>query len=267
MEKQIIDSLKAPQTIIFFAGLVAFSVWLVPLIFRKVTTNTTFEKASWDISDFFVSICIFFTIIGIAQFFIDAETTKNKFVLIVLNAIFQLCTCCLLCLWLRKIKKSTWSSLGIAKISLKRALYSITAYIVFLPSFLVISVLSFIIITKLGYTPEKQEIVKFFTETHGTKLLISAGLAIIFIPIFEEFFFRAFLYSWLRSVVGVPTAIIISALCFSAVHGSLAGFIPIATLGALFALLYEKTQIIWIPILIHSLHNFFTILLVVQGIG
>lgn len=266
MEKQLIDLLKNPQVITIFVVLVVASIWCVSRVLRKITSQP-FEKASWNITDFFIAVCIFFVVMGIAQFFISEEMTQDKYALIVINGLLQMCTCGFLCLWLRKVRNSSWSSMGIGKMPIDKAGYSVAAYLLSWPIFIVIVVASYFLVVSIGQTPQKQEIVKYFMEAQGQRLWVSAAVAIVFIPMFEEFFFRAFLYSLLRSFLGVPLAIFGSAICFAAVHGTLVGFLPIAALGVFFAFLYEKTQVIWIPILIHALHNFITIFLVVQGVG
>ncbi|BBM83231.1 CPBP family intramembrane glutamic endopeptidase [Candidatus Uabimicrobium amorphum] len=266
MEKQLIDLLKSPQAIAVFVGIIVAAVWAVSCVLRKIKSQP-FEKASWDITDFFVAVCIFFVVLGIAQFFITQEMAGDKYILIVLNGLIQLCTCGFLCLWLRKFRNSSWSSLGIVKLPARKAGYAIAAYLLSWPIFVCIVILSYLLVTSMGETPQKQEIVIYFMNEQGRRLWIGAMVAIVFIPIFEEFFFRAFLYSLLRSFLGVPLAIVGSAICFAAVHGTLVGFLPIASLGVFFALLYERTQAIWIPIAVHSLHNLITILLIIQGIG
>ena len=91
-------------------------------------------------------------------------------------------------------------------------------------------------------------------------LLAFAGGAIlttIMAPLAEELFFRGFLYGGLRRY-GVPIAAVVSGLVFGGVHigGSPIGFlVPLAVLGIILALLYERTGSLYPPIALHALNN------------
>lgn len=84
-----------------------------------------------------------------------------------------------------------------------------------------------------------------------------AILTTVMAPLAEELFFRGFLYGGLRKY-GVPIAAIVSGLLFGAVHigGSPIGFlVPLAALGIILALLYERTGSLYPPIALHALNN------------
>jgi membrane protease YdiL (CAAX protease family) len=84
-----------------------------------------------------------------------------------------------------------------------------------------------------------------------------AILTTVMAPLAEELFFRGFLYGGLRRY-GVPIAAIVSGLLFGAVHigGSPIGFlVPLAALGIILALLYERTGSLYPPIALHALNN------------
>ncbi len=83
-------------------------------------------------------------------------------------------------------------------------------------------------------------------------MLLTVG---VLVPIVEEVLFRGILYRWLRERWGVPGAAVVSALCFSVLHG-IPWLIPaIAVLGILLAIIYENSGSVWPAALAHGLYN------------
>ena len=91
--------------------------------------------------------------------------------------------------------------------------------------------------------------------------LIAAGFMIICVaPFAEEFFFRGFFYSALRTRFSVAAAAIIDGLVFGLIHfeGSTDGLLivpPLAVLGVVFCLVYEQTRSLYPVIALHSINN------------
>lgn len=76
-----------------------------------------------------------------------------------------------------------------------------------------------------------------------------------FMPFAEELLFRGLFYRWLRERWGVPAAVAASALLFSLLHG-IPWLVPaLAVVGALLALVYEKSGSLWVAVLVHGLFN------------
>lgn len=72
----------------------------------------------------------------------------------------------------------------------------------------------------------------------------------------EELFFRGLLMPLIGEKTGsIWSAIIISAVLFSSLHGSIYNFIPIVLVGIMFGALYYKTQDLKLNIYIHALFN------------
>ncbi len=83
-------------------------------------------------------------------------------------------------------------------------------------------------------------------------MLMTVG---VLVPIVEEVLFRGILYRWLSERWGVPAAAVVSALCFSVLHG-IPWLIPaIAVLGILLAIIYENSGSVWPAALAHGLYN------------
>lgn len=118
-----------------------------------------------------------------------------------------------------------------------------------------------------GLPDEPQDLIAKFAETNSVvvlagMLLVACGLA----PLSEELFFRAGLYRFTRQKLGRLPALLINAVCFGALHGNWAGFLPLAVLGVILALAYEATGSIVVVIVAHSLFNLNTILIVLSGL-
>ena len=80
-------------------------------------------------------------------------------------------------------------------------------------------------------------------------------------PIAEEFFFRGFFYRALRSRYSVLVAALIDGLLFGAIHfdfssaDALLIVPPLAALGFMFCLVYERTGSLYPVIALHALNN------------
>jgi len=101
---------------------------------------------------------------------------------------------------------------------------------------------------------QTQEII--FKNASGNVEIIIAAIALIIIaPIGEELVFRGFIYKGFRKSFGVFVAVILSSLLFGVVHGQINIAIDTFCLGIFLCYLYEKTDSIWVPIVLHSIKN------------
>jgi uncharacterized protein len=96
----------------------------------------------------------------------------------------------------------------------------------------------------------------------GTFGMLAAGFMIICVaPVAEEFFFRGFFYKALRSRFVVLAAAGIDGLLFGIIHFDFSGadalliVPPLALLGFIFCLVYERTGSLYPVIALHSLNN------------
>ena len=92
--------------------------------------------------------------------------------------------------------------------------------------------------------------------------LVVAGFMIICIaPFAEEFFFRGFFYGALRTRFPVAVAAVIDGLVFGVIHfqgdgaDGLLIVPPLAVLGVVFCLVYERTRSLYPCIALHALNN------------
>jgi membrane protease YdiL (CAAX protease family) len=84
-------------------------------------------------------------------------------------------------------------------------------------------------------------------------LLFVAGA--VAAPIGEEVFFRGFLYNALKARINVPVAIVLSGLLFALIHFGPLAVVVIFPMGMLLAYVYERTNSLWVTILIHAVNN------------
>ena len=74
-------------------------------------------------------------------------------------------------------------------------------------------------------------------------------------PIFEEFFFRGLLYSWLRRHSTCAPSVLLSSALFALAHGWTDTTFLHFLAGAVFAISYERTRALAFPIVAHGTSN------------
>ena len=92
-----------------------------------------------------------------------------------------------------------------------------------------------------------------------TQIVWIVLLVCVLVPIGEEMFFRGFVYGTLRRW-GVAAAAVLSALFFAAVHQQVVHFLPIALLGVILAVLYERTGSLLPAVIVHAANNLVAVL-------
>jgi uncharacterized protein len=118
-----------------------------------------------------------------------------------------------------------------------------------------------------GVSDQPQDLIGIFAETRSP-LVITGMLVVacVLAPLSEELMFRAGLYRFLRQRLGRMPALLLSSMCFGALHQNWAGFLPLAVLGMILAIVYEATGSLRVVIVAHSLFNLNTILVVLSGL-
>ncbi|MBA3857211.1 MAG: hypothetical protein C0507_09920 [Cyanobacteria bacterium PR.3.49] len=92
------------------------------------------------------------------------------------------------------------------------------------------------------------------TNDIAATLIFYSTLGIL-APICEEILFRGFLYTALRRYWGILPSMLVSAALFAGVHLDAGAFLPLMTLGMLFAFTLERTRSILPCIVAHGLWN------------
>lgn len=92
-----------------------------------------------------------------------------------------------------------------------------------------------------------------------TQIVWIVVLVCVLVPIGEEMFFRGFVYGTLRRW-GVAAGAVLSALFFAVVHQQVVHFLPIALLGVILAVIYERTGSLLPAMVVHAANNLVAVL-------
>jgi membrane protease YdiL (CAAX protease family) len=113
-----------------------------------------------------------------------------------------------------------------------------------------------------------QELVFMMVEAESPLTsAILIGFAVVVAPLAEEIVFRAGFFRYLRTRVPRVVAYVVPAAIFGALHGNLAAFVPLTTLAVVFAIAYERTGRLAVPIVAHALFNLNTVVLLFAGVA
>ncbi|MFS0781825.1 CPBP family intramembrane glutamic endopeptidase [Bacillus sp. 1P06AnD] len=160
-------------------------------------------------------------------------------------------------------KHLSWGEVGIKSFAQKDWIIIVFFSIIILSSGLVIIVLTSFL-GDYSWENSKTEAIQQNITFHT--VLIAFISAAIISPIYEEIFYRGFLYRWLRTRIGFIGAILVSSIIFTIVHFPALNVMPVNFLsGIVFALAYERTNSIWPSIFIHGLTN--GIMVVLTSLG
>ncbi|EIT84280.1 abortive infection protein [Fictibacillus macauensis ZFHKF-1] len=101
-------------------------------------------------------------------------------------------------------------------------------------------------------------------QAHVSPLDMSLAFvsAVILSPLYEEIFYRGFMYRYLRQKQGIGASVFISASIFTLAHTPVWNAMPANFIcGVVFAYVYEKSGSVWPSILIHAIFNALCLLL------
>ena len=115
---------------------------------------------------------------------------------------------------------------------------------------------AFFIQERTGQEPEIQKMVQLLRDPSSIFQLISIALtALIAAPVVEEILFRGVLYPALSQYWGRTAGVLGNSILFGVIHWNWMSLISLIFLGALWTLLYQRTQNLLAPILAHFLFN------------
>jgi membrane protease YdiL (CAAX protease family) len=166
---------------------------------------------------------------------------------------------------------ATFFPLGLPKPLLLVALAVVLAFLAMSPTALIAELNSQIDVSRWGrFGQWLQDNERSSLELFGTALsqpgaagLIAAFLVIAVIPaVGEELAFRGVLQRLFQTWTGRHLGIVITAVCFSAVHGEFSGFLPRIFLGLFLGYVFFWTNNLWFTILIHFVNNAFIVIAV-----
>jgi uncharacterized protein len=115
------------------------------------------------------------------------------------------------------------------------------------------------VVWKEAVNPSREKLLEQLGSNEGAVLLVlSAALTCVVAPICEEFLFRGYIFTALRSWHGTWPAAILTGLIFGGVHAGSApalDLVPLAALGFGLCVLYRYTGSLYPCIVAHSLNN------------
>lgn len=145
---------------------------------------------------------------------------------------------------------------------------SFATFAIALPLITAASLLWQALLDALGMPAEPQDLIALFAEAKSVPLLVMMiGVATLMAPVTEELVFRGGFFRYARFRLPRWLALTLPACLFAALHINLASFVPLALLGVIFSLAYERTGRIAVPIIAHGLFNLNTIILILAGVG
>ena len=107
--------------------------------------------------------------------------------------------------------------------------------------------------------PKQQDIIGEFPRTTAG-IVLFVILAVVLAPLFEEVFFRGFLFRGFASSWGWVAGACVSAAVFGIAHLQLDVFVPLFALGFALAWVYKRTGSLWTAIAFHALFNALSVL-------
>jgi membrane protease YdiL (CAAX protease family) len=106
---------------------------------------------------------------------------------------------------------------------------------------------------------QRDDLPKELGAGNGTLALVAVGVLVTVIaPMAEEFFFRGYFFTALRSWKGVWPAAVITGVVFGAIHAGSApvGYlVPLAVFGIVLCLIYWRTGSLYPCMSLHALNN------------
>lgn len=147
-----------------------------------------------------------------------------------------------------------WSRLGFAWIDRRWLLRAVALGAISVPVLMLITA-----VTKPVFGPAKNPALPLTgADAWGEPSYMAALLlgVVLLAPLMEEMIFRGLLFGWLRRRYGLWHAAALAALGHAILHFD-QGALPGLFLFFLFlAWIYEYSQSLWVPTIIHSVHNF-----------
>jgi uncharacterized protein len=203
---------------------------------------------------FVVALIATLVVVGIAGAALDADSDDTTFTAVAtfIQGIIFIGTAVLFASFVRKPRPEHfglrpspfWSTVGWAALGLA-AFFALA-----------------IVYTVIVSPDTEQTVAEDLGADQGTFGLIAAGFMVICVaPVAEEFFFRGFFYRALRSRYSVLAAALIDGLVFGVIHYDFSGsdalliLPPLAALGFMFCLVYERTGTLYPVIALHALNN------------
>ncbi len=260
--------------------LIIFFVLAVGLIFvlayylgrHQKYKGPLFGEVKWKVREaFYVCVSIFLLPLAVGVFigglgygnwfliFISAKALSNQSVQVgIISQIISLSFICAGVFYLvKKRNKEGLRMLGFRNPGWRKLFFYPLAAISIIMLF---NMAYFIVFSHmLGHGPHTQLVGKLISHAAQGRQAVFLLLFVVFWgPVVEEIIFRGFVYSAMRRAAGIKIAAFFSAVLFAMFHFQWGIFLPIAFMGIVFALLFEKTKSIYPGMISHMLWNLFS---------
>ncbi len=103
----------------------------------------------------------------------------------------------------------------------------------------------------------------FFKTEEVTRTLLSSVVSVVLIPVCEELFYRATVFSSLEEILPTNLSVFLSSLLFALVHTGVSGILTAFFAGILLSFIYKKEGSVLLPILCHAANNLVATLVIV----
>lgn len=137
----------------------------------------------------------------------------------------------------------------------KLVLYGFLSWCSIIPCVLVMSIASAALGSQGSDNPVLAQIASIAGSKNIPAIIILLATVAALAPICEEIIFRGFLYSALRTKLGVFPALLISAFVFAGIHCDLGGMLMLLGLGPVLALALERSRSLVPSMIAHGLWN------------
>lgn len=206
------------------------------------------QKTIWKTSDTWIGLAILLIVLATFLFLslqLDLVNSSISSLLLIIPQLLMVIPIAIIFLW----RKVDWKELGFYKFKWEDLALGIG--LLLLVYF--ISIINNVVMMFLGVVTQAETIFDVLNEIDSLAVFILASTVVA--PIFEEIFFRGFLFKGFRQKYGWKIALVVSSLIFSLFHGQIATLIPTFLLGSLFAYIYHRTESIFPSIIMHFMVN------------
>lgn len=251
-----------------FVGFAA-NIILIGKFFRKEPWPPSSEQApdiSWGLMDVFKSVTLFMfygiflnvLLLPLRTWF--PERLPDNLLLLLHTTLIDLLMVWFVYHFIGKLQRKPWVALGFKRSVnwLKECWLGIKAYILLLPSFMLLLLIVIHVSDWLNYEPPTHPLVTVFIEEEKRSPWL-VGYSLLFAcligPFLEEIFFRGFLYPAIKKRGGMAKAVLLTSLLFALVHGNSVAFLPIFLLSSALCYLYEKRRNLVACWSLHVVHN------------
>ena len=150
--------------------------------------------------------------------------------------------------WLLRRRKIDLSkNLGLYHFNRNALIYSLVAYVIL-----------YLVLTVYSYAFQISPPEEFIKLMKATPFVLNFLMVVIGAPIVEEFLFRGFLFSQLKTTkLGINGSITLTSLIWTSIHLQYDLFllIPIFLLGLFLGYLMHKYNSLYLVIIVHAVHN------------